>query len=99
MNFFRRLMEYSLSVCKYYSTLPIVLMFVTNNTSQALADQTYECSGFPYVKDLPCTGWAKACFSINKQTIADHLKNKPLQAMVALARFLIEGKSALINID
>ncbi|RCH80037.1 hypothetical protein CU098_000705, partial [Rhizopus stolonifer] len=73
MNFFRRLMDYSLSICKYYK--------------------------FPYAKNLPCTGWAKACFLINKQTITNHLKSKPLEAMVALAHFLIEGKSALINID
>ncbi|KAG1319151.1 hypothetical protein G6F62_011986 [Rhizopus arrhizus] len=99
MNFFRRLMEYSLSICKHYSTLPIVLTIVTNNTSQALADQTYECPEFPYAKNLPCTGWAKACFLINKQTITNHLKSKPLEAMVALAHFLIDGKSALINME
>ncbi|KAL0091278.1 hypothetical protein F4703DRAFT_1971281 [Phycomyces blakesleeanus] len=99
MNFFRRLMKYSLSVCKYYSTLPIVLTIVTNNISQALADQAYECPEFPYAKNLPCTGRTKACFMINKQTITNHLKSKPLEAMVALAHFLIEGKSALINID
>lgn len=99
MNFFRRLMDYSLSICKYYSTPPIVLTIVTNNTSQELADQTYDCPEFPYAKNLPCTGWAKACFLINKQTITNHLKSKPLEAMVAIAHFLIEGKSALINID
>ncbi|KAL4212577.1 hypothetical protein AB4K20DRAFT_1892972 [Rhizopus microsporus] len=92
-------MEYSLSICKYYSTLLIVLAIVTHNTSQALADLTYECSELPYAKNLLCTGWVKTCFLINKQTITKHLKSKPLEATVALVHFLIEGKSALINME
>ncbi|KAG2229974.1 hypothetical protein INT48_000607 [Thamnidium elegans] len=42
---------------------------------------------------------AKDCFLVNKQTVSDHLENKPLEPLVALAHFLIEGKSALVNME
>ncbi|GAA5808435.1 hypothetical protein MFLAVUS_001826 [Mucor flavus] len=39
------------------------------------------------------------CFLINKQTVSDHLENKPLEPLVALAHFIIEGKSALVSME
>ncbi|CEP17351.1 hypothetical protein [Parasitella parasitica] len=99
MNFFRRLVDYSLSIKKCYDTLPIALAVVVHNTSQELSNITSECQKFPFAKKLPCTGWAKDCLLIYKQTVSDHLENKPLEPLVALAHFLIEGKSALINME
>jgi hypothetical protein len=92
-------MDYSLSIKKCYGTLPIVLAVVVHNTSQELSGITSECQEFPFARKLPCTGWAKDCFLINKQTVSDHLENKPLEPLVALAHFLIEGKSALVNME
>jgi hypothetical protein len=89
-------MDYSLSIKNYYGTLPIVLAVAVSSTSQELSDITIECQEFPFAKRLPCTGWAKDCLLINKQSISGYLENKPLEPLVALAHFLIEGKSALM---
>lgn len=99
MNFYRLLMNYSSSIWKSYNSVSIVLSVVVANTSPELADMLRDSTHFLFARSLPCAGWAKGCYIVNKQSIAEFLNAKPLNPLVALSHVLIERITALIDIE
>ncbi|KAG0182697.1 hypothetical protein DFQ29_002827 [Apophysomyces sp. BC1021] len=98
MNFYRRLIEYSLSVKKQYpSMLPIVVAICIHSTTQELLNLTTECDTMPFMMQLPCHGWAKSCFLLNAESISNHLQQNPLHPLVALGHFFIEQEPSLVS--
>ena len=41
----------------------------------------------PFLLQLPCYGWAQACYLMNAGSIANHLQNSPLNPAVAVGHF------------
>ncbi|KAG1135725.1 hypothetical protein G6F38_012577 [Rhizopus arrhizus] len=97
MAFFRRLMEYSLSVNKHYHALPVVLAICIHNTTSDLMELSTPSSTLPFLVELPCVGWAKSCYLINAGSIAKHLQEIPLNPFIAVGHFLIEQKPSLAD--
>ncbi|KAG1323945.1 hypothetical protein G6F63_012790 [Rhizopus arrhizus] len=97
MAFFRRLMEYSLSINKHYHALPVVLAICVHNTTPDLMELSTPSSTLPFLVELPCVGWAKSCYLMNAGSIAKHLQEIPLNPFVAVGHFLIEQKPSLAD--
>lgn len=97
MAFFRRLMEYSLSINKHYHALPVVLAICVHNTTSDLMELSTPSSTLPFLVELPCVGWAKSCYLMNAGSIAKHLQEIPLNPFVAVGHFLIEQKPSLAD--
>ncbi|KAI9480263.1 MAG: hypothetical protein EXX96DRAFT_173794 [Benjaminiella poitrasii] len=95
MAFFRRLMEYSLSINKHYHALPVVLTICIHNTTSYLMELSTPSSTLPFVVELPCVGWANSCYLMNAGSIAKHLQEIPLNPFVAVSHFLTEQKPSL----
>ena len=58
MAFFRRLMEYSLSINKYYHALPVVLAICIHNTTSDLMELSTPSSTLPFLVELSCVDLA-----------------------------------------
>lgn len=97
MAFFRRLMEYSLSINKHYHALPVVLAICIHNTMSDLMELSTSSSILPFPVELPCIGWAKSCYLMNARSIAKHLQEIPLNPFVTVGHFLIEQKPSLAD--
>ncbi|KAI7853909.1 hypothetical protein BDC45DRAFT_441364, partial [Circinella umbellata] len=98
MNFYRKLMEYSLSVQKEYSVLPIVIAICIHYTSNELLEMSSVSNRISFMKELPSHGWAKSCFLINKESILNFEDKTPLEPVVALAHFFVEQQTSLLHI-
>ncbi|KAG1167903.1 hypothetical protein G6F70_009384 [Rhizopus microsporus] len=97
MAFFRRLMEYSLSINKHYHALPVVLAICIHNTTSDLMGLSTPSSTLPFLVELLCSGWAKSCYLMNGGSISKHLQEIPLNPFVAVGHFLIEQKPSLAD--
>ncbi|KAI8083221.1 uncharacterized protein B0P05DRAFT_536564 [Gilbertella persicaria] len=98
MNFYRRLMKYSLLVWEQYSVLPIVIAICVHYTSNELLEMSSVSERISFMKELPSHGWARSCLLINKKSILNFEDETPLEPIVALAHFFVEQKTSLLHI-
>lgn len=98
MNFYRRLIKYSLSVREQYSVLPIVIAICVHYTSNELLEMSSVSDRISFMKELPSHGWAKSCLLINKESILNFEDETPLEPVVALAHFFVEQQTSLLHI-
>lgn len=99
MSFYRRLIDYGLSVTKRHSASPVVLAIIIHNTTTELANLAVASEKQSFLLELPCHGWAKSCYLLNSSSISDHLQLPSLNPLVALGHFLIQQKPSLRSID
>jgi hypothetical protein len=99
MSFFKRLIDYSLSVGKQYHAEPIVIAIATHNTTKNLLDLAAQSDIIPFLKTLPCYGWAKNCYLMNANSINGCINENVLDPLVALGHFLIKQKQSLSEME
>lgn len=98
MNFYRRLIKYSLSIREQYSASPIVIAICIHHTAKDLLEMTSVSDSIPCMKELPSHGWAKSCLLMNKESIQNFEDEAPLEPVVALGHFFVEQKTSLLHI-
>lgn len=99
MAFFKRLIDYSLSVEKQYHEEPIVIAIVTHNITNNLLELTSQSNILPFFKTFSCLGWAKKCYLMNSGSISNCLDENELDPLVALGHFLIKQKQSLSEME
>ncbi|KAI8093780.1 uncharacterized protein BX664DRAFT_330551, partial [Halteromyces radiatus] len=75
MAFYRRLIDYGLSIMKRHSSLPIILAIVIHNTTADLAMLAIPSKEHSFLVELPCHGWAQSCLVLNGSSILAIRKN------------------------
>ncbi|KAF1802957.1 hypothetical protein FB192DRAFT_1300018 [Mucor lusitanicus] len=99
MTFYRRLIDYGLSVTKRHSSPPVVPVIIIHNTTAELTSLTVASKKQSFLLELPWHDWAKSCYLINAASISSHLQSSPLNPLVALGHFLIQQKPSIRYID
>lgn len=99
MSFYRRLIDYGLSVTKRHSASPVVLAIIIHNTTTELTNLAVASEKLPFLLELPCHGWTESCYLLNSSSISNQLQPTSLNPLVALGHFLIQQKPSLRRID
>lgn len=98
MSFYRRPMNYSLSVRERYPVLPVVIAMCIHYTSNKLLEPSSISDRISFMRELPSHGWAKSCLLINKESILNFEDETPLEPAVGLAHFFVEQQTSLLRI-
>lgn len=95
MSFYRRLIDYGLSVSRRHKAAPAILAIITHNTTAELSDLAVVSQKHPFLLELPCCGWAQSCYLLNAASISDYLEAAPLNPLVAIGHVFLQQKVSL----
>ncbi|KAI9364107.1 hypothetical protein BD770DRAFT_406907 [Pilaira anomala] len=78
-----------------YGAAPIILIFTINRIQDEIVLKTTRDPIDPFLLNLSSFPWANKCMFITKDSIQNHLSQKPLIPIVALEAFFISQKASI----
>jgi hypothetical protein len=91
-----RLIRYCTYVFDRYNVLPVVLVVVVKGFSSIKFEQQFDTnSNHTHLLEIECKCWAKSCSFISPNSIKEHIKENPMDPLVALAYYMTSQSQRL----
>ncbi|KAI8094281.1 hypothetical protein BDF21DRAFT_331095 [Thamnidium elegans] len=98
-NFLSRLIRYCTYVCGRYKVFPVVFLVVVKCFSSIAFETEFVTDNSAYLFETECKHWAKKCYFISAKPIKEHVKQTPMNQLVALGCFMTKQSRCLLSLD
>lgn len=98
-NFLSRLIRYCTYVYGRYKVLPVVFVVVVKWFSSIAFETEFVTDNSAYLFETEYKHWAKKCYFISAKSIKEHVKQTPMNQLVALGYFMTKQSRCSLSLD